>query len=319
MTTLAPSTSPGWLHRLRRRLTAPAPPAKRVQFDRPLLPWIFLAPQLAVIVVFFYWPSVQAITSSFYLEDPFGFGASFVGFDNYTDALGSAEYRSIAGFTALFTVAVTGLALALGLVLAVKADAVIRGRAAYRTALISVYAVAPPVAGLIGMMLFDQHIGPFVRLAGWFGWDLKVGLNYWDTAFAMILVSVWKQVPYNFVFFLSGLQGIPAAVREAALIDCKAGLRRFRTVTLPLLAPTGFFLLIINITYALFDTFAVIDVMVKDKPANNPITLVYKVYLDGFRGNDIGGSAAQSVILMLVVLVLTLVQFRLLERRVHYG
>jgi sn-glycerol 3-phosphate transport system permease protein len=305
--------------RLRLWLVSPPEAAKRVQFDRPLLPWLFLLPQLAVIVVFFYWPSVQAITSSFYLEDPFGFGSTFVGLDNYTDALASAEYRRIARFTVIFTVLVTALSLGLGLLLAVKADAVIRGRSAYRTALISVYAIAPPVAGLIGMMLFDQHIGPFVRLAAMFGWDMKVGINYFDTASAMILVSVWKQVPYNFIFFLSGLQGIPASVREAAVIDCKNGWRRFRTVTLPLLAPTAFFLLIINITYALFDTFAVIDVMVKDKPANNPITLVYKVYLDGFRGNDIGGSSAQSVILMIVVLVLTLVQFRFLERRVHYG
>ena len=305
--------------RLRQWLLSPPEAAKRVQFDRPLLPWLFLLPQLAVIVVFFYWPSVQAITSSFYLEDPFGFGSTFVGLDNYTDALASAEYRRIAGFTVVFTVLVTALSLGLGLLLAVKADAVIRGRSAYRTALISVYAIAPPVAGLMGMMLFDQHIGPFVKLAGWFGWNMQVGINYWDTAFAMILVSVWKQVPYNFIFFLSGLQGIPASVREAAVIDCRNGFTRFRTAILPLLAPTAFFLLIINITYALFDTFAVIDVMVKDKPANNPITLVYKVYNDGFRGNDIGGSAAQSVILMIVVLVLTLVQFRWLERRVHYG
>ncbi|AGT08581.1 ABC transporter permease subunit [Paracoccus aminophilus] len=314
-----PRPRPGLIARLKARLSARPEPAKRVQFDRPLLPWLFLAPQLAVIFVFFYWPSAQAISSSFYIEDPFGFGSTFVGLDNYRDALGSSEYRRIAGFTAVFTVLVTGLSLGLGLLLAVKADQVIRGRSSYRTALISVYAIAPPVAGLMGMMLFDQHIGPFVKLASWFGWDMKVGLNYYDTAFAMILVSVWKQVPYNFIFFLSGLQSIPQSVREAAVIDCRNGARRFFTAILPLLAPTGFFLLIINITYALFDTFAVIDVMVKDKPANNPFTLVYKVYLDGFRGNDIGGSSAQSVILMLIVLVLTLVQFRWLERRVHYG
>ena len=306
-----------FLARLRQR---PLPdPAKRVQFDRPLLPWLFLLPQLAVIFVFFYWPSAQAIQSSFYIEDPFGFGATFVGFDNYTDALFSEVWQGIAGFTALFTILVTLLSLSIGLLLAVKADQVIRGRSAYRTALIAVYAIAPPVAGLVGMMLFDLHIGPFVEIASWAGYDLKVGLNYWDTAFAMILVSVWKQIPYNFIFFLSGLQAIPAAVREAAIIDCAQGFRRFRTVILPLLAPTAFFLLIINITYALFDTFAVIDVMVKDKPANNPLTLVYKVYNDGFRGNDIGSSSAQSVILMGIVLILTLVQFRWLERRVHYG
>lgn len=289
-----------------------------MQFDKPLLPWLFLLPQLAVIVIFFYWPSVQAVRSSFYIEDPFGFGSTFVGTENYADALGSSAYRAIAGFTAFFTVVVTALSLSIGLLLAVKADAVIRGSAAYKTLLISVYAIAPPVAGLIGMMFFDMHIGPFVKIVGWFGWDMKVGLDYTDTAFAMITVAVWKQIPYNFIFFLSGLQSVPVSVREAAVMDCRNGWRRFRTVTLPLLAPTAFFLLIINITYALFDTFGIIDVMVKDKPANNPVTLVYKVYLDGFRGNDIGGSSAQSVILMGVVLILTLLQFRLLEKRIHY-
>lgn len=319
---MSDATHPATPGLIRRWLSRPGPapePAKRVQFDQPLLPWLFLAPQLAVIFVFFYWPSVQAITSSFYIEDPFGFGSTFVGIDNYRDALGAREYQRIAGFTALFTVLVTVFSLGLGLLFAVKADKVIRGRTGYRTALIAVYAIAPPVAGLMGMMLFDQHIGPFVRLAAWLGYDMRVGINYWDTAFAMILVSVWKQVPYNFIFFLSGLQSIPASVREASVIDCRNGFTRFRTAILPLLAPTAFFLLIINITYALFDTFAVIDVMVKDKPANNPMTLVYKVYNDGFRGNDIGGSAAQSVILMVIVLVLTLIQFRWLERRVHYG
>jgi sn-glycerol 3-phosphate transport system permease protein len=214
---------------------------------------------------------------------------------------------------------VTALSLGIGMLLAVKADAVIRGNATYKTVLISVYAIAPPVAGLIGMMMFDQHIGPFVKMAAWFGWDMKVGLNYFDTAFAMIVVSVWKQIPYNFIFILSGLQAVPASVREAAVMDCRSGARRFRTVILPLLAPTVFFLLIINITYSLFDTFGVIDVMVKDKAANNPITLVYKVFMDGFRGNDIGSSSAQSVILMLVVFTLTIVQFRFVERRIHYN
>lgn len=291
---------------------------KRVQFSSPYLPYLFLAPQLAVIFIFFYWPSAQAVQSSFFLEDPFGFGSTFVGMDNYSDAIVSSQYASIARFTAVFTALVTIFSLSIGLLLAVKADAVIRGSSAYKTLLISVYAIAPPVAGLIGMMFFDQHIGPFVKAAAFFRWDMKVGLDYFDTAFAMVFVSVWKQIPYNFIFFLSGLQGIPASVREAAMIDCRSGIKRFWTVILPLLAPTAFFLLVINVTYSLFDTFAVIDVIVKDKAANNPITLVYKVYLDGFRGNDIGGSSAQSVILMLVVFVLTVLQFRFIERRVHY-
>ncbi|MFT4162381.1 ABC transporter permease subunit [Shinella sp.] len=292
---------------------------KRVQFSSPYLPYLFLAPQMAIIFVFFYWPSVQAIQSSFYLEDPFGFGATFVGLSNYSDALGSVQYQSIARFTVVFTALVTFLSLGIGMLLAVKADAVLKGSSAYKTLLIWVYAIAPPVAGLMGMMFFDQHIGPLVKFAALFGWDMKVGLNYSDTAFAMIVVSVWKQIPYNFIFILSGLQGIPVSVREAATIDCRSGFRRFWTMTLPLLAPTAFFLLIINMTYALFDTFGVIDVMVKDKAANNPITLVYKVYMDGFRGNDLGGSSAQSVILMIVVFVLTVFQFRFIERRVHYN
>jgi len=292
---------------------------KRVQFSSPYLPYLFLAPQMAIIFVFFYWPSVQAIQSSFYLEDPFGFGATFVGLSNYSDALGSVQYQSIARFTVVVTALVTFLSLGIGMLLAVKADAVLKGSSAYKTLLIWVYAIAPPVAGLMGMMFFDQHIGPLVKFAAIFGWDMKVGLNYTDTAFAMIVVSVWKQIPYNFIFILSGLQGIPVSVREAATIDCRSGFRRFWTMTLPLLAPTAFFLLIINMTYALFDTFGVIDVMVKDKAANNPITLVYKVYMDGFRGNDLGGSSAQSVILMIVVFVLTVFQFRFIERRVHYN
>ena len=182
-----------------------------------------------------------------------------------------------------------------------------------------VYAIAPPVAGMIGVMLFDQHIGPLVDFVALFGYDMRIGVNYWDTGTAMIIVSTWKQIPYNFIFFLSGLQSIPASVKEAASIDCRSENRRFWTITFPLLAPTSFFLLILNITYAMFETFGTIALIVKDQPGNSPVTLVYKVYLDGFRGNDIGGSAAQSVILMVVVLLLTVVQFRLIERRVHYN
>ena len=175
-----------------------------------------------------------------------------------------------------------------------------------------------PVAGFIGILMFDQSHGPLTDFFGWFGWDFKLGVNYGDTATAMVIVAVWKQVPVNFIFFLSGLQSIPRAVREAALIDNASAVGRFWDVTFPLLAPTAFFLLIINITYALFDTFGIIDTLVKGEPGNNPMTLVYKVYVDGFRGNDLGGSSAQSVILMVLVLALTIFQFRLLERRIHY-
>ncbi|MEO1532230.1 MAG: ABC transporter permease subunit [Pseudomonadota bacterium] len=292
---------------------------KRVTFGNSWLPYAFLAPQLAIVFIFFYWPAAEAIRSSFYLEDPFGFGQTFVGLDNYTDAVSNGQYQRVAIFTFWFTLLVTLFSLAIALLLAVKADAVLRGAATYRTLLMWVYAIAPPVAGLLGILLFDQHVGPLVDLAAMFGWEMRIGVNYEDTAFAMIVVSIWKQVPVNFIFFLSGLQSIPRAVVEAAKIDCRSPMRRFWTVTFPLLAPTGFFLLIINITYALFDTFGVIDLMMKGEPGNNPMTLVYKVFLDGFRGNDIGGSAAQSVILMILVLGLTIFQFRMIERRVHYS
>ena len=282
------------------------------------LPILLLLPQLLIIAIFFYWPAAHAVQSSFYLQDPFGFGSTFVGWENYADLFGSAEYRKVAWFTVIFTLLVTFLSLAIALLLAVKADNVLHGAKTYRTLLMWVYAVAPPVAGFIGLIMFDQTFGPLTRLFGQFGWDFVLGVNFNDTAFAMVLVSVWKQVPVNFIFFLSGLQSIPRSVRAAALIDNRSGMSRFWDITFPLLAPTGFFLLITNITYALFDTFGVVDTLVKGEPGNNPMTLVYKVYVDGFRGNDLGGSSAQSVILMVLVLALTVFQFRLVERRIHY-
>lgn len=291
---------------------------KRAGFANPWLPILLLVPQLSIIAVFFYWPAGYAIQSSFFLQDPFGFGSTFVGADNYTDLLGASEYRKVAWFTVIFTLLVTFFSLSISLLLAVKADNILRGAKTYRTLLMWVYAIAPPVAGFIGIMMFDQSTGPITDFFKSLGWDFKLGVNYVDTATAMIIVSVWKQVPVNFIFFLSGLQSIPRSVREAALIDNRSGFRRFWDVTFPLLAPTGFFLLIINITYSLFDTFGVVDTLVKGEPGNNPMTLVYKVYVDGFRGNDLGGSSAQSVILMVLVLALTVFQFRLLERRIHY-
>lgn len=291
---------------------------KRAGFTARWLPILLLMPQLVIIAVFFYWPAAHAVQSSFFLQDPFGFGSTFVGLDNYKDLAGNGEYLSIAWFTVIFTVLVTFLSLSIALLLAVKADNVLRGAKTYRTLLMWVYAVAPPVAGFIGLIMFHQSWGPLTELARSIGWDFKLGVNFNDTATAMVIVSVWKQVPVNFIFFLSGLQSIPKPVREAALIDNRSAAGRFWDVTFPLLAPTGFFLLITNITYSLFDTFGVIDTMVKGEPGNNPMTLVYKVYVDGFRGNDLGGSSAQSVVLMVLVLALTVFQFRLVERRIHY-
>lgn len=292
---------------------------KKVQFSSRWMPYVLLMPQLLIVAIFFLWPAAEAVRASFYLEDPFGFGSTFVGLDNFKDTLSSSNYASVARFTAVFTVLVTFFSLGFALLLAVKADKVLRGASTYKTLLMWVYAVAPPVAGLIGILLFDQHVGPIVDFFALFGWQMQIGVDSFDTAFCMVVISVWKQIPVNFIFFLSGLQGISKSVQEAASIDCRSGFRRFWTVTFPLLAPTGFFLLIINITYAFFDTFGIIDVVLKTEPGNNPVTLVYKVYLDGFRGNDLGGSSAQSVLLMIFVFILTVIQFRLIERRVHYS
>lgn len=291
---------------------------KRAAFSNRWMPVFLLVPQLAIIFIFFYWPAFTALHSSFFLQDPFGFGSTFVGLENYTTLFQSSEYFRIAGFTLFFSICVTFFSLAFGLLFAVKADKVLKGASTYKTLLMWVYAVAPPVAGLLGVSLFYQGHGMLTQLFGFFGYDFIVGVNYNDTAFAMIVVSIWKQVPINFIFFLSGLQSVPIAVREAAMIDNRSGTSRFWTITFPLLAPTSFFLLITNITYSLFDTFGIVDVIVKSEPGNNPLTLVYKVYVDGFRGNDLGGSSAQSVVLMVLVLALTIVQFRFIERRIHY-
>nr|HMQ57868.1 sugar ABC transporter permease [Rhizobiaceae bacterium] len=202
---------------------------KRVTFGQSLLPYAFLLPQLAIVAIFFYWPAAEAIRSSFFLEDPFGFGSTFVGLDNYTSTVVRGEYQRVARFTLVFTILVAFFSLAIALLLAVKADHILRGAKTYRTLLMWVYAIAPPVAGLLGVLLFDQHVGPLVAIASWFGWEMRVSVNYFDTAFAMTVISVWKQVPVNFIFFLSGLQSIPRSVREAALIDCKSAFRRFRT------------------------------------------------------------------------------------------
>lgn len=291
---------------------------KRQQFDHPALPYLLIAPQLAIILVFFVWPAAQAVYQSFMLEDPFGLSSQFAGFSNFTDTLTTDHYARSALFTAIFSVLVAFCSMAFALLLAVKADTVLHGQSAYKILLTWVYAIAPAVAGMIGTFLFDRSIGPLNHLLNATGWPFNPQVDVFDASFTVILVSVWKQVSVNFIYFLAGLQSIPRSVREAALIDCRNGFRRFLTVTLPLLAPTGFFVLVINITYAFFDTFGVIDTMTRGAPGGGTATLVYKVYQDGFLGADLGGSSAQSVVLMIVVLALTAVQFRVLEKRIHY-
>ncbi|WP_343563913.1 ABC transporter permease subunit [Kiloniella sp. b19] len=290
---------------------------KKQLFGHSVVPYIFIAPQLAIISIFFLWPAAQSVQLSFYLEDPWGLGSTFVWFDNYIEALTSESYYNSALFTVIFSSFVAFFSMAIALFLAVKADVVIRGQATYKVLLIWAYAVAPAVAGLMAVFLFNQHLGPFYAFFNFF-WDYDHKIDAFDATFVLILVAVWKQVSVNFVYFLAGLQSIPKAVKEAAAIDCKSDTRRFWTIVFPLLAPTTFFLLIINLTYALFETFPIIDVLTRGRPGGETRTLVYKVYQDGFLGADLGGSSAQSVILMIIVMILTIIQFRYIERKIHY-
>ncbi|AXX99586.1 ABC transporter permease subunit [Profundibacter amoris] len=291
---------------------------KRVQFEHSPIPYLFVAPQLLIIAIFFLWPAGQAVYQSFLLEDAFGLSSQFVWFRNYSDTIFNESWLQSAWFTAIFSTLVTFLSLGLALLLAVKANEVIRGASTYKTLLMWAYAIAPPVAGLMGNLMFNPLIGDMYHFMNSFGYDFDHKLHETDAAFVVILISVWKQVSVNFIFFLSGLQGIPKSVTEAATMDCKSPTRRFWTITFPLLAPTTFFLMVTNITYAFFETFGIIDTTTQGAPGGATTTLVYKVFQDGFRGADIGGSSAQSVVLMLVVLVLTVIQFRFIERKVHY-
>ena len=291
---------------------------KRVQFEQSSLPYLFIAPQIIIIVIFFLWPAAQAIYQSFLLEDAFGISSQFVGFKNYTDTILSTAWAQAAKFTIVFSVLVTFLSLGIALLLAVKANEVIRGAGAYKTTLMWAYAIAPPVAGLMGNLMFHPLIGDLYNFFNAIGWDFNHKLDPFDAGFVVVLISVWKQVSVNFIFFLSGLQGIPKSVTEASVLDCSSSIRRFWTITFPLLAPTTFFLMVINITYAFFETFGIIDTTTRGAPGGATNTLVYKVFQDGFRGADLGGSSAQSVVLMLMVLALTVVQFRFIERKVHY-
>lgn len=291
---------------------------KRVQFEHSSTPYLFIAPQILIIAVFFLWPAGMAIRQSFLLEDAFGLSSRFVWFRNYSDMVLNVGWLRSAGFTIVFSGLVTFLSLALALLLAVKANQVLRTARSYRTMLMWGYAIAPPVAGLMGNLMFNPLIGDAYKALNALGWDFNHRLNGFDARFVVILIAVWKQVSVNFIFFLSGLQGIPRSVNEAAKLDCRSPTRRFWTITFPLLAPTTFFLLVINITYAFFETFGIIDTTTRGGPGGATNTLVYKVYSDGFLGADLGGSSAQSVVLMILVLALTVVQFRFIERRVHY-
>ncbi|CAM3787837.1 sn-glycerol-3-phosphate transport system permease protein UgpA [Vibrio aerogenes CECT 7868] len=292
--------------------------AKRQQFSHGIFPYILLTPQILIIAVFFVYPAAKALMMSFMLEDPWGTSSTFVWFENYTMLFESGEYLASFGFTLLYSFVVAFLSLAIALLLAVKANNVLHGQSTYRITLTWVYAIAPAVAGLIGGFLFSPHIGTLSNFFNDIGWEFDLATDSFDAICALVMVSVWKQVSINFVYFLAGLQSIPSSVKEAAILDCESGVKRFWTMVFPLLAPTTFFLVVINLTYAFFDTFGIIDTLTEGGPGSHTTSLVYKVYRDGFIGADLGGSSAQSVVLLLLVLGLTYFQFKFVEKRVHY-
>jgi sn-glycerol 3-phosphate transport system permease protein len=291
---------------------------KRVVFRSAWLPWVLLAPQAAIIAAFFYWPAVQTLLQSVQQQDAFGTSTEWVGLDNFRALFADPSYLASFKTTAVFSVLVAFFGLAVSLLLAVFADRVVKGALAYKTFLIWPYAVAPAVAGVLWLFMFAPSIGIVsygLRAAG-FEWNHLLNGNHAMTL--VVMAAVWKQISYNFLFFLAGLQSIPKSLIEAAAIDGASPWHRFWTIVFPLLSPTTFFLLVVNIVYAFLDTFGIIDAATEGGPGKETSVLVYKVYYDGFKALDLGGSAAQSVVLMVILISLTVVQFRFVERRVNY-
>lgn len=291
---------------------------KRVVFQNRWLPYLLVAPQLAITLIFFFLPAGQAIYQSVLMQDPFGLSTEFVGLQNFETLLSDPNYVSSFKITMVFSALVAFLGLAISLLLAVCADRVLRGASAYKTFLIVPYAVAPAVAGVLWMFIFNPTLGVLSYVMRMFGIDWNYLVDADQALTLLVIAAVWKQVSYNFIFFLAGLQAIPKSLLEAAAMDGAGPFRRFWTVVFPLLSPTTFFLLVMNIVYAFFDTFAIVDATTMGGPGQETNILVYKVFVDGFRNMDFGGSAAQSVILMVMVIILTVIQFRFIERRVNY-
>ena len=291
---------------------------KRVRFNSSWLPWVLIAPQMAIVLVFFFWPAGQALYQSVLSQDPFGGSTEFVGMENFQRLFNDETYLASFKTTAIFSLLVAVCGLGISLLLATMANRVVRGAGIYKTLLIWPYAVAPVVAGVLWLFMFASPMGViahWLRLLG-IDWNHLLNSNH---AMALIVVAaVWKQTAYNFLFFLAGLQSIPKSLIEAAAIDGASPWRRFWTIVFPLLSPTTFFLLVINVVYAFFDSFGIIDATTKGGPGKDTSILVYKVYYDGFKALDMGGSAAQSVVLMIIVITLTVIQFRFVEKKVQY-
>ncbi|WP_341907212.1 sn-glycerol-3-phosphate ABC transporter permease UgpA [Polaromonas sp. YR568] len=291
---------------------------KRVRFKSSWLPWVLIAPQMAVVLVFFFWPAAQALYQSLLTQDPFGLSTEFVGLENFRRLWSDSTYLASFKTTAVFSILVAVIGLSIALMLAVFADRVLKGAAVYKTLLIWPYAVAPVVAGVLWIFMFASPMGVvafYLRAMG-IEWNHLLDADHAMTL--IVAAAVWKQISYNFLFFLAGLQSIPKSLIEAAAIDGAGPWRRFWSIVFPLLSPTTFFLLVINIVYAFFETFGIVDATTQGGPGKDTAILVYKVYYDGFKALDMGGSAAQSVVLMVVVITLTVIQFRFVEKKVQY-
>ena len=291
---------------------------KRVTFKGWLLPALLVAPQIAISAVFFFYPAVQAIWQSLFIPDPFGLSARFVGLGNFEFLLSDPYYRASFVTTAIFSGLVTVCAMVPALLLAVIADRLIKGSATYRTLLIWPYAVAPAIAGVLWLFMFNTRVGLISWYLGQLGYDWNHVLNGGEAMGLVVVASAWGRISYNFLFFFAALQAVPRSVIEAAAIDGAHFWRRFFTIVLPLLSPTTFFLLVVNIVYSFFETFGVIHTITTGGPQQSTTILVYKVFADGFVGQDLGSSSAQSVILLLIVGLLTVIQFKYIEKRVHY-
>ncbi len=291
---------------------------KRVVFRNRLLPYLLVAPQIIVTLVFFILPASQALYQSVLREDAFGLSTEFVGIENFVDIFTDPAYLHAMQVTVLFSFSVALLAMITALLLAVMADRAIRGATVYKTLIIWPYAIAPVVAGVLWFFLFNPTVGIVVYVLKAMGVDWNHTLNGKQAMLLVILAAAWREMAYNFLFFLAGLQAIPRSFIEAAAIDGASPMKRFWTIVFPLLSPTTFFLIVVNIVYAFFDTFGVIHAITGGGPNHATEIMVYKVYHDGFLNLDLGGSAAQSVILMIIVITLTVVQFRYIERKVHY-
>jgi sn-glycerol 3-phosphate transport system permease protein len=291
---------------------------KRVTYRNKWLPWVLIAPQMIVVIVFFFWPAGQALFQSVQQQDAFGTSTQFVGMENFRNLWHDESYLASFKTTAVFSILVAFFGLSIALLLAVMADRVIKGAVIYKTLLIWPYAVAPAVAGVLWLFMFAPSIGIVSFALRKAGLDWNHLLNGNHAMALIVMAAVWKQISYNFLFFLAGLQSIPKSLIEAAAIDGASPWKRFWTIVFPLLSPTTFFLLVINIVYAFFDTFAIIDAATSGGPGKDTAILVYKVYYDGFKALDLGGSAAQSVVLMIIVIALTIVQFKFVEKKVQY-